>query len=206
MGVLILGAVQLHPMDGWALSGSGVQTPWHDVLGTVWLLCDKAQQVGCLQRLEGCPAPQPKLANHLRSATRDASFLQSVSSVGGTWVTCPALLRGIWARSRRAGFRCWSWLSAHVWLRCCWDGRLLTPLPWCWALAQVWRYSPSVVMSSTASQFSSACMIARGIKTDAFTWPSLLQHFSKCLLNLSTPEQPLLPLLDVFSMGQVSGS
>jgi len=25
-----------------------------------------------------------------------------------------------------------------------------------------------------------------GRKTDAFTWPSLLWHFSKCLLNLST--------------------
>jgi len=34
--------------------------------------------------------------------------------VGGTWATCPTLLRGIWTRSRRAGFRCWSWLSAHA--------------------------------------------------------------------------------------------
>jgi len=34
--------------------------------------------------------------------------------VGDTWATCPRLLRGIWARSRSAGFRCWSWLSAHV--------------------------------------------------------------------------------------------
>ena len=34
--------------------------------------------------------------------------------VGDTWATCPTLLRGIWARSKRAGFRCWSWLSAQV--------------------------------------------------------------------------------------------
>jgi len=26
--------------------------------------------------------------------------------VGDTWASCPTLLRGIWARSRRAGFRC----------------------------------------------------------------------------------------------------
>jgi len=26
-----------------------VQAPWHGVLGTVWLLCDEAQQVGCLR-------------------------------------------------------------------------------------------------------------------------------------------------------------
>ena len=55
--------------------------------------------------------------------------------VGDTWPTCPTLLRGIWDRSRRAGFRCWSWLSAHVWLPCCWGGRLMTPFPWYWALA-----------------------------------------------------------------------
>ena len=76
--------------------------------------------------------------------------------VGDTWATCPTLLRGTWARSRRAGFRCWSWLSAHVWLACCWDGRLPTPFSWCWALASSLEYSPSVVMSllsvpSTAS-------------------------------------------------------
>jgi len=42
-----------------------------------------------------------------------------------------------------------------------------------------------------------------GRKTDAFTWPSLLRHLSKWLLNLSTWEQPLLPVLDVFGMGWV---
>jgi len=26
--------------------------------------------------------------------------------VGGTWATCPTLLRGIWARGRMAGFHC----------------------------------------------------------------------------------------------------
>ena len=34
--------------------------------------------------------------------------------VGDTWQTCPTLLRGIWAQSRRAGFRCSSWLLVHV--------------------------------------------------------------------------------------------
>jgi len=42
-----------------------------------------------------------------------------------------------------------------------------------------------------------------GWTTDAFTWPSLLRYFSKCLLNLSTWEQPLLPVSDVLGMGWV---
>ena len=31
------------------------QAPWHDVLKTVWLQCDEAQQVGCLREWEDCP-------------------------------------------------------------------------------------------------------------------------------------------------------
>ena len=55
MGVSICGAVHLHSMDGWALSGAGVQDPWHGVLETAWPHCDKAQQVGFLGGWEGCP-------------------------------------------------------------------------------------------------------------------------------------------------------
>ena len=55
MGVSILGAVRLHSTDRQALSGADVQAPWHGVLETMWLHCHEAQQVGCLQRLEGCP-------------------------------------------------------------------------------------------------------------------------------------------------------
>jgi len=54
MDVSIWGAVHLHSMDGWALSGADVQAPWHSVLETVWLHCDEAQEVGCLRGLEGC--------------------------------------------------------------------------------------------------------------------------------------------------------
>ena len=54
MGVSIWGAVHLHSMDGWALSGGDVQAPWHDTLEAVWLHCNEAQQVGCPRGLEGC--------------------------------------------------------------------------------------------------------------------------------------------------------
>jgi len=37
---------------GRALSETGVQAPWHDVLETVWLHCDEAQQVACLRGWE----------------------------------------------------------------------------------------------------------------------------------------------------------
>ena len=43
-----------HSVDRRVLSGVGVQAPWHGGLETVWLLCDKAQQVGCLQEQESC--------------------------------------------------------------------------------------------------------------------------------------------------------
>jgi len=33
-------------MNWWALSGAGVQAPWHGVLEIVWLLCDESHQVG----------------------------------------------------------------------------------------------------------------------------------------------------------------
>ena len=55
MDVSIWGAVQQHSMDVWALSGADVQAPWHGILEIVWLHCDKAEQVGCLRGLEGCP-------------------------------------------------------------------------------------------------------------------------------------------------------
>ena len=103
------------------------------------------------------PAPKPEPAGRFRSATRDVSFLRSVSRCGrfvsdlsnvtprylgswatriwvlerpvqrysevfgfvsdlylGSWTTCPTLLRGIWVRSRRVGFRCCGWLLIHV--------------------------------------------------------------------------------------------
>ena len=49
MGVSIWGGVQLHRRMGecWV-----EQVSW---LQIVWLLCDEAQQVGCLRGLEGCP-------------------------------------------------------------------------------------------------------------------------------------------------------
>ena len=55
MGVSIWGAVYLHSMEGWALSGADVQAPLHGALEKVWLHCDEAQQVGCLWGWEGCP-------------------------------------------------------------------------------------------------------------------------------------------------------
>jgi len=61
------------------------------------------------------------LLQHPNQSQQAASWVRWVMSascevtrgVGDTWATCPTLLRDIWARSRRAGFRCWSWLSAH---------------------------------------------------------------------------------------------
>jgi len=49
LGVSIWDVVHFHEMDRWAQSGADVQAPWRGVLETVWLLCDEALQVGCVQ-------------------------------------------------------------------------------------------------------------------------------------------------------------
>jgi len=54
------------------------------------------------------------------------TFCEVTQGVGDTWATCPTLLRGIWDRSRRAGFCSCGWLLAHVWLSCWWGERLPT--------------------------------------------------------------------------------
>jgi len=80
-------------------------------------------------------APQLEPASRLRSATRDVSFLRNDSRCRRYVSDLSNVTPRYLGWSRRGGFRCWSWLSAHVWLPCCWDGRLLTPFSWCWALA-----------------------------------------------------------------------
>jgi len=55
MDVSIWDAVHSHSMDKWALSRADVQAPRHDVIKTAWLLCDEAQQVGCLREQGVCP-------------------------------------------------------------------------------------------------------------------------------------------------------
>ena len=57
--------------------------------------------------------------NRSQQAASGARRVMSTScevsqGLGDMWTTCPMLLWGIWARSRREGFRYWSWLSAHV--------------------------------------------------------------------------------------------
>jgi len=47
--VSIWDAVHSHSMGKWAMSRADFQAPQHGVLDTVWLLCDEAQQVGCLR-------------------------------------------------------------------------------------------------------------------------------------------------------------
>ena len=107
------------------------------------------------------PAPQQAASGVRRVMSASCEVTQGV---GDTWATCPTLLQGIWARGRRAGFRCCIWLSVHVkLLRWKADDTVFVVLRFCF---QVWRYSPTVVMSllsapSTACQSPPACMIAR---------------------------------------------
>jgi len=158
MGVSISYAVHSHSMDRWVLSEADVKDPCEGVLETVWLLCNEAQQVGCLRRWEDCllvldasiqsqlarchwwqvseagmstaaparsavgysavewnrskVAVRCSLLQHPNRSQLAASRVQRMMStfcevtrgVGDTWVSCPTLLRGIWGRTKRAGF------------------------------------------------------------------------------------------------------
>ena len=75
---------------------------------------------GLVRLLAALLLQHPNLSQWVTSGARRAmsGSCEVTQGVGGKCATCPTLLRGIWARSRRAGFRCWSWLSAHVWLPC----------------------------------------------------------------------------------------
>jgi len=52
-----------------------------------------------------------------------STFWEMNRGVGGTWVSCPTLLRGrpIWVQTRGVGFHCCGLLAAPV---SCWDERL----------------------------------------------------------------------------------
>jgi len=56
------------------------------------------------------PAPQPEPASRLLARRVMSASCEVTQGVGDTWATCPTLLRGFWARSRRSGFLFWSWL------------------------------------------------------------------------------------------------
>ena len=56
-------------------------------------------------------APAPHQAASIRVRRVMSASCEVTRGVGDTWATCPMLLRGIWAQSRRAGFRCCIWLK-----------------------------------------------------------------------------------------------
>ena len=80
MGVSIWDAVHLHSMDGWALSGADVQAPWHGFLEIVWLLCDEAQQVGCLRGLRATAATRTESESSRKNCQVISSYWYASSS------------------------------------------------------------------------------------------------------------------------------
>jgi len=60
--------------------------------------------------------PAPHRSQQAASGVRRVMSASSevTQGVGDTWATCPTLLRGIWVRSRRAGFRFCGWHLAHI--------------------------------------------------------------------------------------------
>jgi len=60
------------------------------------------------------PSPNQQAASIVRRVMSAFCELTRGVKIDDAWASCPMLLRGIWAWSRSAGFRRWSWFSAHV--------------------------------------------------------------------------------------------
>jgi len=69
-------------------------------------------------------------------------------------------------------------------------------------LFHIWIYAPGIfhLIFFPVGFIQCSVIQSLGRRTDAFTWPSVLWHFLKCLPNLSSREQPLLLALGVFSV------
>jgi len=57
------------------------------------------------------PSQSQQTASRVQTVV--STFCEVTRGVGGIWVSCPTLVRGMWARSKKAGFRCCGWLSDH---------------------------------------------------------------------------------------------
>jgi len=74
------------------------------------VLCSRMDQGSgsCSQR---CCSNNPlSLSQQAASGVRrvTSASCEVTRGVGDTWAICPTLLRGIWVRSKRPGFRCWN--------------------------------------------------------------------------------------------------
>ena len=105
VGKLSTGVGRRHP---------GIQRVW-----ALWHQAD-AQYSGWLHPGQGgyshscCSSTPAGASKPPQERERESGSCEVTQGVGGTWATCLKWLWGIWARSRRAGFRCCIWLSAHV--------------------------------------------------------------------------------------------
>jgi len=114
-GRLSVGVGRRHPVTNGkaSLMAGSIGRVWEHQRGAQYYAVQWTRARVAIHSVDA-PAPQPEPASRLRSVMRDVSFLQVTQGVGDTWATFQTLLRGIWVRSRRAGFCCWGWLSTHV--------------------------------------------------------------------------------------------
>ena len=91
-------------------AGVSTATPDRSAVPCGWMHQGKG---GCSQRCyPSNPARASKPPQECDAWCQPFASCEVTQGVGDTWATCTPLLRGIWGRSRKAGF-CF-WLSAHV--------------------------------------------------------------------------------------------
>ena len=59
---------------------------------------------GLMRRVWALPPQREQATSSVQRVM--STFCEVTRGVGGTWVSCPTWLRGMWARSRRVGFHC----------------------------------------------------------------------------------------------------
>ena len=143
------------------------------------------------------PAPQPGAP---RVKYMMSTIYKVTWGISSTRLSCPRFLWGMWARNKRAGFCCFGWLSAHIYLPCCWG----EDYQHCFCSTELnlhlWRYSPTVAMSllcthSTVCQ-SPSCTLSSSSNTK-YDRPCL-PLFS--LANAGLPKQLAVSITSISSV------
>jgi len=114
MGRLPVGVGRRHPVTvrKASLGAWSMRREW-ELRHQTGAQCSAVELIRAKMAVHMVVAPAP-----LQAASRKqrvmSTFCEVTQGVGNTWVSYPTLLQGYWSQSKRAGFRCCGWLSAHV--------------------------------------------------------------------------------------------
>ena len=85
MVVSIFDAMHSHLVDRWKLSETDIQAPWHSVLETVWLHCDKAQRLDACENWKVVRWCRTQASGHNLQDVVDGRVSEAGMSTAAPW-------------------------------------------------------------------------------------------------------------------------